>query len=630
MDGQSPGLSLYNTQITAFFAEDKVDREDYCQGTRAWDWDGGKAYPGEPGHYEQTLDEFLAFDPGKSSTGKMGLLVLVGGIGTGKSTAVHEAWNRLSRSSRSCSLAPLKETCGITPHLINLDLRAIYAEYSKPGKRESLAEVQASAFWNAVATRFESLLPRQITFAEECRFWDWCRKQELICDRSEAFHRWLSSNQHQIRAVVDDEPYGGWTKTDILHFLERSRADIFKFQPEDIAWYRIFEFLYSREITPRSDCRCVYVFLDNVDQLEPDVQRAAVNFVTLLTPIVRARAIIAIRPLTWERSFDAHELIRAEDHFAPSFHDVLTRRLERLAASGQLPLSALESLRHLIEQFTTAGKESLWLDMFEATAGLSVRFALRNFTNFTQSPLLPPLAETSHPLRTMPASVIARGFFFGNSDSLITHAFENIYRIGRDSRVGYRLVKIRILHYVMRTENGGTTKTRLTGVMQLFGYDPNLVHKALNDLLIRQRPLLWCDDGHDAFRFPDTARIAITPIGAGYVQNLFGQLYYDEVCIAKNLRARPEPDAILEFHKELWEQDAIEVRRAVRGRAGLLTYLQLYPLEEPSISYIHARNLRVGFEKRKTQLPIGFDAKRVEFIRAEVLKLLGVEEEDGV
>jgi hypothetical protein len=165
--------------------------------------------------------------------------------------------------------------------------------------------------------------------------------------------------------------------------------------------------------------------------------------------------------------------------------------------------------------------------------------------------------------------------------------------------------------------------------MEKFGYETHIIFRALNDMLVRQRPLVWCDDGHDAVRFKETARIAITPIGDAYFKKLFGQLYYDETCLATSLRSKSLLDDTLAFHKEMWEQDASEIRTFVKAHGGLVTYLQLYPLEEPSISYVHARNLKVGFEKRKSPLPLGFDEKREEFIRAEVMKLLGIEDENG-
>ncbi|HXO19985.1 MAG TPA: hypothetical protein VOA87_08690 [Thermoanaerobaculia bacterium] len=612
-----------HTELLAHHLGGEVSSQDgYCPGTRTYEWENGQIQACDPGEYEQVLLEFLLHNPAGRAKAGLDVLVLIGGIGTGKSTTVQRMISHLMTQPRTCSRSVEGvDQCNHPPIIINLNTGNIFAEPGRLVPHRERVKSQLADFWNMAASRFEELIGASFSFENEAAFWAWALGHAGIRDRSTVLHRWLNEAEHQIRALATGTAYSSWSLADIAQSLERQRSALMNSIPgRDLVWYRVFQLIYGVSVLANFKCTCRYIILDNVDQLEPEVQRELVDFVILLSDILGARTLISIRPLTWERSVHAHMLVRTENHYAPSVLEVMQARILDLEKDRFCPVYAPEYLRSLITTLTTPG--SLWGDMYDATSGLSVRFAIRNFLNFSQSKLLPPLSQHSAPLEPMKASEIARAFFFGDGESLLYANLENIYALGNDMRQEYRLVKPRILDFLIRTCSGATSIEDLANTVGRFGYTNQMILKAINDLLLRSRPLLWSQDGHQISSLGLRSRIAVTPIGRGYHSSLFGQLYYDEVCIARSAREVVPLEKVLDFHRRLWEQDRVEISHAVR-KYGAGLYLALYPRESPAISAIHAAKLKEGVERRATPVPSGYDAERSAFIANEVEKLLG-------
>jgi hypothetical protein len=258
--------------------------------------------------------------------------------------------------------------------------------------------------------------------------------------------------------------------------------------------------------------------------------------------------------------------------------------------------------------------------MFEATTGLSVRLALKHFANLAESPLLPAIGDGFDPLNI--ASAFARAYFFGNAGGLARDAFDNLYAIGGDMRTEYRLIKPRILDFVHRRPRMTTEVDTLVAHMSKFGYGRDELTKALADLLFPARPLLWCQDALEIPPLTSHAAIAATPLGEGYIDTLFGELYYDEVCIASGPTARVDIHDLFDFHRDLWEQEKKEIKAVVTG-PGKEHYRSVYPNDRIALSVLHARNMIKGIKKRRiSERPAGFDPQRDEFLADEVRSLL--------
>jgi len=601
---------------------DVTSSDDYCSGTRCYQWETGKLKELPPNEYEDTLAEFLLQDPAAKVKAGLDVMVLIGGIGMGKSTTVRRLIRLLETQTRTCTdSSAAAGHCSCPPIVLCFDA----GDMSEPARhlpQKERIDNQMNEFWNIAASRVENLLGASFSFETEAAFWAWALEQSGIRDRSTVLHRWLNESNYQIRALATKTAYAGWSIDHIAHSLEQQRSELMKHIPErDLVWYRMFQLIYAVKILKLFQCSCRYIFLDNVDQLEPDVQRGLVDFVILLSDVLRARTFIAIRPLTWERSVHAHMLVRVKNHCSPSVREVLMKRVAKLSQDKGCPVDAPAYLRSLISSLTAPG--SLWGDMFDATSGLSVRFAIRNFLNFAQSRLLPPLSESTNPLENMRASEIARSFFFGSGESLLHQNLENLYALGTDMRQEYRLIKPRILDFLIQVCDGSTTLDELAITLGRFGYRAPLLLKAINDLLLRSRPLLWSQDGYKIpiSSLTSRSKIAVTPIGRGYHANLFGQLYYDEICLASSSIDVVPLEQVIAFHKEIWEQDKNEIVLATR-KHGPGFYLSLYPRERPAISAIHAANLKEGVERRSVSPPPGYDPGRVEAIAREVEALV--------
>jgi hypothetical protein len=443
--------------IADYFGGDVTDGEGYCQGTSCYDWRTGVLNKRPEGAYEHDLAEFLLTDPAGISKQGLDALVIIGGIGTGKSTTLREMIRKITTESRVCSAASTPNgKCCDTPIIIDFNIVDIIGESGRRKVDKDTAKAQLADFWNIAAARLEQIIGGALSFADEVAFWAWALEHTGIREHSRAVHRWLNENEHQIRALIKKKPYSGWSLDNIAQHLERQRVELMHTPDRDLLWYRIYQLIYILDLKRSFRCRCRYIFLDNVDQLEPEVQRDVVDFVILLSDVLHARALLAIRPLTWARSVHAHMIVRTQNHMSPAIRKVLLERLNRLARSGSAPKDMIPYLRTLIYKFTAPN--SLWGDLFEATSGLSVRFAIRNFLNFMQSPLLPPLSEHADPLGKPKASEIARAFFFGEGENILHDNLENLYALGTDMRREYRLIKARILDYLIRVCDDGATE----------------------------------------------------------------------------------------------------------------------------------------------------------------------------
>ena len=612
-------LRDYIKLVTDHFAGDITSSEQYCPGTRSSDWRSGARLEVVPGAYEATLANFLLSDPAGTAKRDTDALVLIGGIGTGKSTTLRELIRTLREKPRRCSVADTEDgLCAEEPIIIDFNIADIFGEMGRRTGSDERVKHQSTNFWNIAAARFERVLGQTYSFEMEVAFWAWALDHATMRERSRVVHRWLNEWEHQIRAVATGNPYGGWSIEQLSQSLERQRGELIaRIDDRDLAWYRAYQVVFAIDKIQAFRCRCRYVFLDNIDQLEPDVQREIMDFALLLWDVLRARTIIGIRPLTWERSLHAYMLLRTENHFSPNTRDVLIARLSRLTDHSRAPREVGAYLRILIDLFTA---NSLLGDLFEVTSGLSIRFAIRNFLNLVNSPVLPPLARYKH-VAAMKVSDLVRAFFFGDGETVLHGNFDNLYALGTDMRREYRLVKARILDYLARVcDNGASEIDRLASALKQFGYSENMLLKALNDLLLPTRPLLWSQGGSNVETLNSNTKVALTPSGRGYRAVLFGQLYYDEVCIARSRTDAVPIERVLAFHGELWEQDQEEIRQAIR-KAGTGFYRSLYPAATPAISAVHAENLLAGIRKRGVPVE-EHDAGRVEYIAAQVEKML--------
>jgi hypothetical protein len=293
-------LANYGKHINKVFAG-AASSLIYCEGSRAFDWESGAPLSVVPDQYEQILLHFLSHDPGHTSPRGLNVLVLVGGIGTGKSTALRHAWEIFRQNPRKCSrLTTGAAVCHAEPLLVDLDLGAV-------GTDEAVLDSNSDvdSFWSSVADRLAALLSDRYDFEREVSFWGWCLGHTGVKDRLIPLHIWLTQNEYPIRAALGGHSYLNMDRPRLLDVLARARADLIGAKLatiRDLAWYRVLQLAYILEAAPPTNCSCTYILLDNVDHHSPTVQHAAVDFVVTLSSLMTARAIISIRPYTWQRA----------------------------------------------------------------------------------------------------------------------------------------------------------------------------------------------------------------------------------------------------------------------------------------------------------------------------------------
>src|SRR5438128_203186 len=105
MDSANDYLARHNHALATYLESEVTHSDHYCSGTRCYEWQSCTESHRAAGEYETSLWQFLADDPGRGSKIVLDVLVIIGGIGTGKSTAVHEMIRRCTTEPRACSLA---------------------------------------------------------------------------------------------------------------------------------------------------------------------------------------------------------------------------------------------------------------------------------------------------------------------------------------------------------------------------------------------------------------------------------------------------------------------------------------------------------------------------------------------
>ena len=624
----SINLSRFRADIGTSLLNQGIDPESplYSHGRYAYDWEHGTdLMPCEPGSYEKFLEDFFHRDPGSHEQAD-NVMIVVGGIGTGKSTAIRRALHRAGGMARTCSRAGTDaRACIHKPRILEFDFRT---DEDRVADGDSDVDAEKQRFWNHVASELEARPGNELPVAAEVTsFWNWCLGEKRLLDLSPILHQELGVQKHAIRAAVtNDESL--WPRAQHVRSLVIAREKLIRsFSHQDLVWYNAYLLRYQID-TSLIPCHCAYLFLDNIDQLHPKVQRLAAETAITLSEVLRSRTIIAIRPLTWKRSVHGYTLIRTEKHRSPAIFDVLRKRVNSFIENNGLAKPEADALRSLVTIMSGKGRDPLVGTLLDATSGYSVRFALRNFSNMFDSPTLRSLPDTSTAFHEMRVSDLARAFFCGERSQIIPHAFENLYAVRGDMRTEHWLIKPRLLDILCRSLQGTSRINELADILRRFGYSDNLLLTAINELLIRTRPLIWSEEDMHCNDLGSPAQVTVTPIGWRYYRDLFGEVYYDEVCHPVDAFAVTGLRAVYEFHLQLTEQDLREAA-AAKGKYGAVFYFSHYPDDMPGLTVLHARRvIRAILNRIRIRDTDVYDVKRDEWVAKRFREILGVVQTD--
>lgn len=611
-------LTSIHRDLSSLLRKELAPLDDlYCPGQVSFDFEqGGSPAYVEEGYYERFLAQFLRPKMDQRGPGTGQVLVLIGGIGTGKSTAVRRSLYEAvlaGKDNEADSNEPFKRS------VFHLNFEGWESE----DESSTTPEEDEERFWNQIAVTLRETFRLSLSPRDEIKgFWHWCLDQEKLLIDSPIINRFLTAIEPKISAIVDPSN-SPWSAEELERALLEDRQELIsQLSTDDLAWYHIFAIAYILQ-SAEYDTAFTYIFLDNVDHLPPALQKKAVEFIVKVTDVWHTKTVIAIRPLTWSRSAHGHLLIETELHYAPTVEMVLVTRINRFISSSSLSQDEQRALRAILATVTGSGGDPLLGRILPATAGISVRWAIRNFLNFMESQHLEQFRiddlSTGGGLRI---SEFARAFFFSNRDQMLSHAFENLYQVNGDDRREYSTLKARILDYIVRAGNGRGVVNHIFQLLEKFGYSTNLVSQALDELLVRTRPLLWCEDGFRCLKPGSMGRVMATPIGRAYYDELLGETFYDEVCIAKERDDVVPLDLVFQHHQKFSDQDLEDIELFKRD-AGGIAYYALYPSDLRGLCVIHWKRLFLGLSKRATREGTQYDPQRENYLNEKIEAIVG-------
>lgn len=606
--------------VHPYLADAKPDAP-YCNCRISVGWtevEGQTKERESPGVYEQQIIEFLLRDPGDFDSPENNFTIIVGGIGTGKTTTLTRQFDAAFRRAKTCTAARYSpsNTCSQQPQFIHLDFRGW--EDEQYGKDEAARQ---SSFWTYAANVISQANTAPLNESEEVRsFWPWLLLQRKLYEKNLTISKFLFTEGDQIRALVANEG----TALQPLGEVERAftlsrRAFIASLGAQDFAWYQVF-LLAHRNSLELPQCTCSYLFIDNVDGLNVDMQKQLAGLALRLCGILRARTIICLRPLTWKHT-QAEYLVDSKEHFSPPWNQVVTTRLDQLEAERSAQVADVRDAMTSLRKALTNDYSRL-TQMISATSGVSIRYVLRNVYNFLESPLVARAFSRPEFIQSLSVSELARAYFCGRRDEMISSAFENLYYCDGTRSPGTLLIKPRILDLLRRKQNGTVSCRFIYETGQKFGYGVEPINAALRELAVRTRPLIWSEDGYDSFDAASNGRVMLTPIGQGYIQTLFGELYYEEVSLGRTKSGPIKPVDVLEHHRCLVETEFSEILHAVKNW-GARYYIGLYGADH-CLSLVHWQRLHVGIASIKDSyaVELEFDEGRSSWISLQLKDML--------
>jgi len=581
----------------------------YKKGELHYDWSKGVIVNRKSIDYEEMLTSFLQVNNRENL--KLGdkILIVIGGIGTGKSSAIEYVIHKVAQKKIICKKDG--ESIEVNPTILKFNFNDIDDELSQ-------MEV-AEFFWSTISSTIEKNTPSVLTPEEEItKFWLWCLEQNSLMQKSSYLQKEINALKHHITYALEYKPYWDYSPEKLVEILIESRVKIFEnMSPSDLAYYKLFLLKYISLFKHPSNCVYFYILVDNVDQFDSNLQKVITKFSIFMSDVLNSKTIVTIRPLTWARSPHSHVLVNTQIHYSPDIIKVIESRFEKYIEENEISYELESAMRALTNIIIGKSKHRFLPKLLRATSGISLRFALRNYGNLLISPILTDVDhnyDSDIPFQNLRVSDIVKAFFFSDEDSIIARSYTNLYSIGQDNHIKYSLVKSRILDYLIRIEKGCTKVINLFSFVKMFNSDEEMIEEALLELMLRSRPLMWCEDGFKKINHDSHANIVITPIGHGYYNDLFGEFYYDEVCLANSLTHMVSLEDVYEHHLVITKQDFDEIRY-FKNEYGASAYKQYYDSGITSLSLLHWEKFRIGLRNRASK-----ENKKINFEREETIK----------
>lgn len=592
-------------QLKTFLKED-IDDTHYFPGVFAYEWTR-RAEPqlvhcDRLREYEDNLINFLSHG---SIMDKNDVIVIVGGTGTGKSTAIKYVSSNSLISPRTCKKK--------VPPVCHFETKKIIIDFQYLDRSHNEA-ITLDEFWTYVAAQVHNSVDDTIEVSSNLpSFFAWCLTQSKFLCHSILIQSFVIEIQEACRAYVNGQPFISYRGSNLLEYIVNRRKDLFKScKPHDFAWYNLLLMGYNLLLSEPEKCHCPFLFIDNIDHLPPTFQRLAVDHGILLADLFKAKTLITIRPLTWAQAVHGQYLVEQKNHYAPDSIKVIVSRLQNIEqkCDDTFVKIVFKRMSALISNDTNLQT------MIRATSGISIRYALRNVHNMLQSPIFRGYVSSGHEKSDrISVTELGKAYFFGENHILLDHAYDDIYSIRGSHNENTMLIKIRILDYIGRINKGVSKVRDIFSFCSKFEYEFIDIKSAINELMLRSRALLWSAEGWSINDETSYAEVMITPIGRNYYEDLFGELFYIEVCLARNVRDTVAISQVTQFDRDINNQDCDEIKKFV-NQHGSSQYERLYG-DIGCVSLKHSLKLKQGIDLVKPRYmgTIEFDEMREVYIK---------------
>jgi hypothetical protein len=370
---------------------------------------------------------------------------------------------------------------------------------------------------------------------------------------------------------------------------------------------------------------------DNLDNLIPVEQYLAIDFGCKVYDILHCPVLIPMRPFTFSRHNGAYDFLEVIDHYSADLFEVLTKRSKALKNSGIDKALILGTIcEKLIEKIKSEINFSV---LFEATSGISIRFALRNFYNLLLSQLLQAEIDGTTNLDSWKSNEFYEAYLCHEmpNNLMDTKNFCNLYVINfPDVPVYYSNLKIRFLNRLFNLKERNISLSKFYNEILSFGYKDDEFLCVLNELMSNERPLIYSNmyQKYDSVQQIDHNHgIMLTPVGERYYKSLLGEPQYLKECIFQKEQNRfdkklddwlPKAKEILE---DLFNEDKNEIQSFISNKS-ISQYLQIFP-DRSGISleiWKKHRGLFAFFD----MINLEYDKEYHNYIQKEIKDLLSI------
>ena len=332
--------------------------------------------------------------------------------------------------------------------------------------------------------------------------------------------------------------------------------------------------------------------LDNIDPVDPRLQRFAANLFQKITLSSGIQTLIPMRPYTQAttKSVSGADWHTTEEHCSPDLIQVIDSRLDLLIANGK------KDAREIIKKVKRAlNRDAKHLkEIVSDTSGLDIRIGLLNFSNFVERLLAAKGADLEFDLDQ---SEVCRLFFLGDRNRFNYYCVENLFYYSADEDQVLTMAKIYILDFLLRYSNGSTDLKAASNYASLCGFEQREFFHSMENLLSRSRALVWSPDGFEMENLANNSTLRATPLAFTYYYRLFGEYYYTEVCMMDRRFENARPSEVAAFESDFVVRD-LQVLKNIVEAEGTGSLQLFFPSASEFVGIRHWRRFQHGAKFR--------------------------------